>query len=418
VKGATPLLKVPAAPPPAPALERSLGYPGWRVVFACFMVATFSWGLGFYGHGVYLAELQRAKGWPTSLMSTATTLYYLSGSLLVIYVSDFLQRLGPRLMLLTGSSLFALAVAGIAYVSEPWQLFAAYAVMAAGWMLASVGALTNVAGLWFYEKRGLAISLALTGASFGGIILTPLMVAAVARWGFHDAMLFTSAATFIVLVPTVLLCVGKPPELAVMAARVEAAQSGGEVWTRSRALRSLQFWTMTLPFALGIGAQVGFLVHQLAFLQPKIGLQTASYAVAVTTTMAVLGRLVVGSVIDRLNQRIVSAVSFVSQASALFALINIDGPAAIFLACAVFGFSVGNLITLPSLIIFREFGATSFGLLVGLSVAINQVIYAFGPGVVGWLRDFSGTYSASLALCICLQCLAAIIILIPFSKAD
>ena len=43
------------------------------------MVATFSWGLGFYGHGIYLAELQRAKGWPTSLMSTATTLYYLVG---------------------------------------------------------------------------------------------------------------------------------------------------------------------------------------------------------------------------------------------------------------------------------------------------------------------------------------------------
>ena len=121
--------------------------------------------------------------------------------------------------------------------------------------------------------------------------------------------------------------------------------------------------------------------------------------------------------IDRLNQRIVSAVSFVSQAAALFVLINIDGTAAIFLACAVFGFSVGNLITLPSLIIFREFGATSFGLLVGLSVAINQVIYAFGPGVVGWLRDFSGTYSASLALCIGMQCLAAIIILIPFRRS-
>jgi cyanate permease len=87
-----------------------------------------------------------------------------------------------------------------------------------------------------------------------------------------------------------------------------------------------------------------------------------------------------------------------------------------FASCAVFGFSVGNLITLPSLIIFREFGATSFGLLVGLSVAINQVIYAFGPGVVGWLRDLSGAYTASLALCIGLECLAAVIILIPFRR--
>ena len=101
---------------------------------------------------------------------------------------------------------------------------------------------------------------------------------------------------------------------------------------------------------------------------------------------------------------------------ALLALINSDGTAAIFVCCAVFGFSVGNLITLPSLIIFREFGVASFGMLVGLSVAINQVIYAFGPGVVGWLRDLSSSYTASFVLCIALQCLAAIIILIPFRR--
>jgi MFS family permease len=405
--------------PLVPSLERSIRYEGWRVVFACFMVATFSWGLGFYGHGIYLAELQRTKGWPTSLMSTATTLYYLSGSLLVIYVSDILQRLGPRTMLIAGAVLFSVAVAGIAYVSEPWQLFAAYFVMAAGWMLASVGALTNVAGLWFFEKRGLAISLALTGASFGGIVLTPLMVEAVARWGFHDAMLVTAAATFLILVPTILLCVGKAPKLAVTApVDHRSGQQTDDVWTRARALRSLQFWTMTLPFALGIGAQVGFLVHQLALLAPKMGLQTASYAVAVTTIMAVLGRLIVGAVIDRLNQRVVSAASFVSQALALLALINTDNQVAIFACCAVFGFSVGNLITFPSLIISREFGARSFGLLVGLSVAINQVIYAFGPGVVGWLRDFSGSYTDSLILCVVMQCLAAVIILIPSRRTS
>jgi MFS family permease len=194
-----------------PSPERSIRYEGWRVVFACFVVATFAWGFGFYGHGVYLTELQRARGWPTSLMSTATTLYYLSGSLLVVYVSDILHRLGPRTMLLAGAFMFCLALAGIACVSEPWQLFAAYVVMSVGWMLASAGALTNVAGLWFFEKRGLAISLVLTGASFGGIVVTPLMVEAVSRWGFRDAMLITAAAALAILVVTILSCVGRPP---------------------------------------------------------------------------------------------------------------------------------------------------------------------------------------------------------------
>jgi MFS family permease len=397
--------------------ERSLGYAGWRVVFALFVFAIFAWGLGFYGHGVYLAELQRTKGWPTSLISTATTLYYLSSIGLVIFVADIIKQFGPRQVLIGGAICFSAAVAMIARVDAPWQLFAAYLVMAMGWMLMSLGSITTIAGLWFFEKRGLAISLALTGASFGGIILTPLMVGLIARFGFSDAMLLTAALTLVVLVALAVLCVGKAPKLRDIAPAATSPQAAAEQpWTRARALRSLQFWTMTLPFAFGIGAQVGVLVHQIAFLEPKIGTQHASLAVATTTAFAVLGRLVLGTFIDRLNQRIISAVSFVSQSAALLVLIRTDNEIAVFAACALFGFSVGNLITLPSLIISREFSAASFGLLVGLSVAINQVIYAFGPGVVGWLRDFSGSYSASFVLCMAMEIAAAVIILIPFKK--
>jgi MFS family permease len=397
--------------------EHALRYEGWRVVFALFMFAVFAWGLGFYGHGVYLAELQRAKGWPTSLISTATTLYYLSSIGLVVYVADIIKRFGPRQVLIAGACCFSAAVAGIGEVDAPWQLFAAYLVMALGWMLMSLGAITTIAGLWFFEKRGLAISLALTGASFGGIILTPLMVELVARFGFAQAMWLTAALTIVVLVAIAWLCVGKPPDLRGIAqASVVEGNAVEQPWTRARALKSLQFWTMTLPFAFGIGAQVGFLVHQIAFLEPKIGTQHAGLAVATTTAFAVVGRLVLGTFIDRLNQRLISAVSMVSQAVALAVLIRVDNETAVFAACALFGFSVGNLITLPSLIISREFNTASFGLLVGLSVAINQIIYALGPGAVGWLRDLSGSYSASFMMCITMELLAAAIILIPFKK--
>lgn len=57
--------------------ETSLCYDGWRIVVVCFLVATFGWGLGFYGQTVYLAELHRANGWSASLVSGATTFFYL-----------------------------------------------------------------------------------------------------------------------------------------------------------------------------------------------------------------------------------------------------------------------------------------------------------------------------------------------------
>src|SRR5438105_8275375 len=106
----------PAYDPTSAASERSPRYAGWRVVFALFVFAIFAWGLGFYGHGVYLAELQRAKGWPTSLISTATTLYYLSSIGLVLFVADIIKRFGPRQVLIGGAVCFSTAVAMIAEV--------------------------------------------------------------------------------------------------------------------------------------------------------------------------------------------------------------------------------------------------------------------------------------------------------------
>jgi cyanate permease len=81
-------------------------------------------------------------------------------------------------------------------------------------------------------------------------------------------------------------------------------------------------------------------------------------------------------------------------------------------ACALFGFSVGNLITLPSLIVQREFDARSFGVLISLVTAITQVTYAFGPGVVGALRDLSGAYTLPFYGCIALELVAAGLIMI------
>ena len=64
----------PLASSHAPPDETSRSYHGWRVVFACFVMATLIWGFGFYGHGFYLVELQRRTGWPVSLIAGASTL--------------------------------------------------------------------------------------------------------------------------------------------------------------------------------------------------------------------------------------------------------------------------------------------------------------------------------------------------------
>src|SRR3954471_6665389 len=106
---------------PAEPDEASLGYAGWRIVAVCFLVATFGWAFGFYGQSVYLAELHRIHGWPTSLISTATTFFYLFGALLVAFVSEAIRNLGPRSCMLAGVLAMASAVVLIGEVTAPWQ---------------------------------------------------------------------------------------------------------------------------------------------------------------------------------------------------------------------------------------------------------------------------------------------------------
>ncbi len=394
-----------------PVDETSARYDGWRIVAVCFWVAIFGWGLGFYGQTVYVAELHRLHGWPTSLISSGTTFFYLFGASLIVFVSEAIRILGPRNCLLAGVLAMAAAAVLVGRVTEPWQLYAANAVLAFGWAGTSLGVITNTLGLWFDKKRGMAISLALNGASFGGIIGVPLLVVAIGRFGFSGAMTSAAIVMLASAIPVILVFVGRPP-----VRRVEVKLAGPTTVSvpriRALALRDTAFLTVTIAFALVLCAQVGFVVHLITFLDPVIGREHAAIAVAVLTAMAVVGRVLFSTVIDRLNQRLASALSFASQAVALAIIINSRDETLLVAACALFGFSVGNLITLPSLIVQREFDPRSFGVLVSLLTAINQVTYAFGPGIVGLLRDASGSYSLPFYGCIGLELTAAALIMV------
>ena len=391
--------------------ETSARYHGWRIVAVCFLVAIFGWGLCFYGQSVFLAELHRIHGWPTSLISTATTFFYLFSAVLVAFVGDAMRRFGSRACLVAGVCCLALSTAALGRIDAPWQLYAVYVLMAFGWAGTSLGAITNTLGLWFTARRGMAISLALNGASCGGVFGVPVLVAIIKSLGLAAALTVTAAVTVGVLVPVILIVIGRPPHRATSDGNGASLIAVPASRIRADAFRNFAFWTITLSFAMVLFAQVGFIVHLISFLDPVVGSERAAIAVALMTVMAVAGRVLFSTVIDRLNQRKASAVSFASQAVALLIMINARNEATVFFASALFGFSVGNVITLPALIIQREFDPRSFGVLVSLTGAIGQCFNAFGPGVIGLLRDASGSYALPFYGCIGLELAAAALIM-------
>jgi MFS family permease len=106
----------------------------------------------------------------------------------------------------------------IGQVTAPWQLYVANALLAFGWTGTSLAMITTTLGLWFDRKRGMAISLALNGASFGGIIGVPLLVTAISGFGFSGAMIAAATVMLVVMVPVILIFVGPPPNRSGLAA--------------------------------------------------------------------------------------------------------------------------------------------------------------------------------------------------------
>ena len=393
--------------------ESSPHYRGWRVVCACFLMAFFMFGFGLYGQGVYLAELQRAHGWPGTLISAASTFSFLLTSILIIFTDDLLARIGLRTLILCGLSALGASTIVLAVMTAPWQLYLAYALMSLGWTGMGTVVIATVLNSWFERRRGLALSLAFNGATCGGIVLVPALLTLTGSIGFRDAMLAATVVMVVLLLPVILLFIGWPADLVPASDGCRPAEAAAAPAAPSRRvlLSNAGFWTMVLPFAIALLAQMGFIVHQVTFLEPIIGRSAAGLAVTIMAAMAVVGRLSLGLFVDRLDPRLASAASMTSQAAALFVLVQSQSATALLLCCAVYGFSIGNMITFPPLIIQHEIGRSAFAAAMGLGTSISGIVSAFGPGIIGLTRSMTGNYTAAFALCVTLDLIAAGIVL-------
>jgi predicted MFS family arabinose efflux permease len=321
------------------------------------------------------------------------------------------RRVGPRVAVTGAALAMAAAVAALPVVTALWQLYLAMAAMAVAWAGMSLAAVNILVAPWFVERRGTALSVALTGASCGGVLVAPSLLWLIGREGFPAGMWAAAAVMLATLVPAVLVILRRAPRLPAGPAPAPMAAQ------RRQALGTVRYWTISVSYAMGLAAQVGVITHLVAFLAPQIGTDGAGIALSVTTLCAVLGRFYLGPAVERLGPRPVSCLNFLQEALGLALLVTATSSPALYAGCVLVGLAVGNMITLPGLLVQSEFEPAAFSAVVSLIVGINQFAYALAPAAVGILRDRTGGYGAALGLCIALLVAAAVLILVP-SRAE
>jgi MFS family permease len=388
---------------------------GWSIAWAAFTIAAFSWGVGFYGPSVFLQTLHATRGWPIAAISSAITAHFLISAAIIVYLPELHRRFGLAAITIAGAVLSALGLVAWSRAGEPWHLFAAAALSGAGWAVTSGAALNAMVAPWFDRDRPKALSLAFNGASVGGIVFVPLWVALIGQFGFPAAAGVVGASTVLVVGVLALRFLRHGPgDLGLNPDGVDAPPRSGKpapALSRPALIRDRRFVTISAAFALGLFAQIGLLAHLIARLSPEIGAGAASFAVSLATVCAVIGRTLMGWLVGNRDRRVAAAANFTVQALGVVLLVTGADVATLGLGCVLFGLGIGNLTSLPPLIVQQEFARGEVAAVVALVTAINQAVFAFAPAIFGALRETTAAYTMPFALAAAVQLAAAATVL-------
>src|SRR5262249_3368771 len=180
---------------------------GWYGVGAFGLVLTPTSGLGFYNLSVLLDAFVRERGFPVARASGATACYFVGSGVGGVVAGWLIERVDPRVIVSVSAVLMALLLACLGILYSPIQLYLFHLVY--GLCYGCGGIIPNITTVarWFEARRSLAISIASTGLSLGGIAITPTSAYLIEHHGIAGAAPWLALAMLIGVVPATALVV-------------------------------------------------------------------------------------------------------------------------------------------------------------------------------------------------------------------
>ena len=390
-------------------------FQGWWVVTGVFVMLLVTAGLGFYGLPVYLRSLTVEQGFSVGAVSVATAVFFGVSGLAGLPVASYMATRDPRPMIAVGAFASAVSLVLLGRVQEVWQLHAVYALFGAGFAASSLVPGTTLVARWFARRRSVALSVASTGLSAGGVLVTPLVATLVDREGLATVTPYLAVALVIGVVPVTALLLRPSPESVGLLpdgdpeppAGTPAAYGGALV---AEALRTRYFACVTGAHLLAMLAQVGGIAHLYNLVAERSDVGFAATVGAVLAVSSLVGRLVGGVVAARTSMRGLAMALMVAQGAALLSLAVSDSRAGLLLTTVGFGLTVGNLLMLHPLLLAARFGVRDYARIYSRSALLATAGIASGPAFIGVLRDAVDGYGIAFAVAAGASVLAAAVL--------
>jgi MFS family permease len=370
------------------------------VVGAAFIMLMTSAGLGFYGLSVYLEAVTSEKGFKTGPASLGSSLFFIVAGITGRLIGPVIGRRDIRVVVCIGAVVAGLALGSLGYVTELWQFYVVYAVFAVGFACTAILPGTTLVTRWFHKKRSVALSIASTGLSVGGLTLTKVAATLIDDHGLEAVTPWLGLAYVMLVVPVAVLFMWPDPASRGLLPDGEPPTPGGQPATLlgatyEVAVKSRFFALVTAGFVLIMGAQVGGINQLVKLGAERVDASTGALAVSLLALSSVVARLAGGLVAGRVPMDRLTTVLAVVQGGALAVLALAGSRLGLLGGAVLFGLTVGNLLMLQPLLLAEAFGVRDYPRLFGLNQLIVTLGIALGPFVLGFLHDLFDGYEVA-----------------------
>src|SRR6202049_1391551 len=355
-----------------------------------------------YAWSVFRVPLAKQFGWSISEVTLTFTISIFVLGIAAFFGGLWLNRRGPRIVALTGGVLYGLGVF-LASLSDHrlWWLYLSYGVI--GGIGLGFGYIVPVAVLvkWFPDRRGLITGVAVGGFGAGALITAPVATRLIQTVGVLQTFAYLGIAFLIVTVISGTF-MQNPPEgwrpAGWNPSSTQSSQRATHDYTLREALGTWQWWALWFLLFLNTSAGISVISQEAPMFQElaRVSAAVAAGMVGVVSLGNALGRVFWAAVSDAITRKATFFVMFLLQVLLFWFLPSISSAGALtavtFIVLLCYG---GGFGTMPAFAA-DYFGAKNVGPIYGLMLTAWGFASAFGPLLIAYMRQASGTYRGAL----------------------
>ncbi len=333
------------------------------------------------------------------------------------------DRFGPRITALFGGLLVAAGFVLVSFTTNYWLWLLGFGVLTGMGIGFGYSSATPPALKWFPPvKTGLIAGIVVSGFGLAAVYAAPLATYLLNYGGLQWAMLFFGIAFAVVVSLLSLLLVNPPagyipetnPALPRKAARSPAAVKRD--FTPGEMLKTHSFYVLWLIYFIGAGAGL-MVIGSVAGMAKQSMAELAFLAVVILAVGNAAGRIVAGSLSDRIGRTLTLALMLGFQSILMFIAIPVIGaehPSAVLIVLIAtgIGFNYGTNLALFPALSKDYWGLKNFGVNYGL------LFTAWGVGgfvlsrISEVMKATTGSYTLSFGLAGTLLAVATLMLML------